>query len=332
MGWFKDQFGQNNFSLRRDDAPPARSSGRLTPGVRGAGTFQNDLVDSADDDDESSVDDLDDRQSGEDGDPDSESEDEDTPVFTRTMYEFERRNLSLGSAPKDQKSEDLVLAYQSKPSPTTLAPVLAFHGKFLERQISNHSNARIPKPAIRANVYNAFEKDIRKWSPEGGANVTTYYMNHGHLNLKREFRSYAQFGKANRDRVSKIERIQNVATRLEDEGVDATAERIAQATNFSLKDVRLALTESSNDLLGSKDLGESVSSDSQMRMAASRIKDYYSPTNAKIVDRIFGLDGKPPDDDNQRIAAAVGATYTHVSAQKAKIRKDLVAELQRMGA
>jgi DNA-directed RNA polymerase specialized sigma subunit len=191
---------------------------------------------------------------------------------------------------------------------------------------------RIPKPAIEGEVYTRFAQQAKNWKPEKNASLITNFKTDKGRTLSRDMRQLAQFGKAERGRVSKMERIQSVQELIELSGEEATAEKIAAETGFKLTDVRKALSESTGDLLGSKDLGigDSGSDDVKIRMAASRVKDFYSGAQRNLVEHMFGLSGNSPVLDNNELARLTSVTPEYVSRFKKKLNERLQTEYQRM--
>lgn len=329
--------------------------GRVMPGVRGVGTFQPSAISQLDFDNDGIPDDEDDNPYQADNldqdflvdrvnnatseDPFEEDDDNDNDprdvveLFNNPIgFQFETRELAFKNTSKDMSEKDMILRYQKHPTAENLEPLIAANRDQLKRVVMGLSSMRIPKPAIEGEVYTRFAQQAKTWKPEKNASLITNFKTDKARTLSRDMRQLAQFGKAERGRVSKMERIHSVQELIELSGEEATAEKIAAETGFKLTDVRKALSESTGDLLGSKDLGigDSGSDDIKIRMAASRVKDFYSGAQRSLVEHMFGLNGNSPVLDNNELARLTSVTPEYVSRFKKKLNERLQTEYQRM--
>lgn len=338
--------------LKRDEKK--RKRGQLMPGVRGVGTFQPSLIATMDSDSDGIPDDEDaDPYRAEDETPDflvdrvnaansedpfdEDPEEEDTKdaveLFKNPLqFQFETRDMAFRNTAGDMSEHDMVLRYQANPTPENLEPLLAANQQGLRKAINNLSAMRVPKPAIEGEVYTRFAQQAKAWDPSRGSSLLHSFTQNKGRTLSRDMRQLAQFGKAERSRVSKMDRIHSVQELIELSGEEATAEKISAETGFSLSDVQKALVESAGDLLGSKDMGigDTGSDEVKIRMAASRIKDFYSGASRSLVEHMFGLTGNPPILDNNELARLTSVSPTYVSRFKKQVTERLQAEYQRM--
>lgn len=276
------------------------------------------------------------RDDSEDEEDIDEGEDPDDYSFLPGSFEFEQRSLRLEQDPAGASEDELIRQYQKNPNPETLERIMATpeNQKFLDWQVRSFSTMRLPYPAIQGAVYNTFADAVAKHDFERGANIRTAYKQNQGRNLRRDFRQAAQFGKAGRDRVPKMEEIRIFQENYEIENErEASTEEVAEALRIPLKTVELTLKEQAGDLLQSREMDDASFEDTGAKMlrAAHRIRDYYTGPNQLILDYFFGINGKEMSRDNNAVAKAVGVSSTHVSAQKKRISEDLQRELQIMG-
>jgi hypothetical protein len=264
-----------------------------------------------------------------------EEPDEDGSALIPGSFDFSPKSLRLERDEEVTDEDELIRRYQNDPTPANLEAVMATpeNQKFLNWQIRSHSSMRIPYPAIQGAVYNTFADAVMKHDI-GRANIRTAYKGSQGRNLKRDFRQAAQFGKAGRDRVPKMEEIRIFQENYEIENErEASPEEVAEGLRIPLKTVELTLKETAGDMLQSREMNDASFEDTGARMmrAAHRIRDYYTGPNQLILDYFFGINGKEMSRDNKVVAKAVGVSPTHVSAQKKRIAEDLQRELQIMG-
>lgn len=231
-----------------------------------------------------------------------------------------------------QGDEDDARRFRSG-DPAALEAVLARHKPFLDQQVRNLLKYRVPAPAVRAGVYNAFVDTLHDWDPSR-ANLQTAYKNTKGRNLTRDIRGMGQFGRVSRNLGSKVDQVRQVAEELElDLNRAATAEEITRAAGLPLDTVRSVLSQTRGDLLASRNLTSEDEYDltSATYRALRRARDFYSDGHARIVNHLFGMDGAEHIPSNRDLARKMGVSEPYLSNLKGKFLADVQRELQRSG-
>jgi DNA-directed RNA polymerase specialized sigma subunit len=273
---------------------------------------------------------------GEDG-PESDVAEEaevDTPFIAPTNFKFVERPLTWQNPyGTDEDESELTLRWQKSKDPQDLEALMARNRDFLEHRIRRHIKKRVPRPAVRGMVYNTFIDSAKKWDPERGGNLRTFFKSE-ERNLDKKIRPLAQFGKAERGRVSKMEKVRSAREAFEIEhDREPTKLELHEHTGITVKDLGLILTEDRADHLGSRrlDADSDVDTHSQSMYAVRRVRDYYNSRQQKIINHMFGLDNADFIPSTGALARKFGMSDSAVSNFKQRLQRRVQEELQTLG-
>jgi hypothetical protein len=259
-------------------------------------------------------------------------------LINPSNFTFVDRDIGLkerDDSPKRDKA--LIQRWRSSGEDADLEAIYSRNKGFLDQQIWSLSKFRIPKPAIQGAVYNTFKTAVGKWDPDGGSNIRSFYKSHYRQNLHRQIKATAQFARAERGRVSKVERIRQLQENFElERGYIPTAEELKQAANpgeLKVQDIKLILKEAKGDLLGSRNLGaeDDIDLERSTMMAIRRVRDYHGSRKQKIINHIWGIDDHKHIASNNVLAKKFGITPSKMSMLKRQFRQDIQEELRNMG-
>lgn len=278
-------------------------------------------------------------------DEDGEDDDEDVP-FGQTQFkikpfdlrfqeakdpEIENIRKTPGSNWENEVEKILVDRYKKNPTPENMEPLMAHFENNLEGVVRRWSNRRIPEPAVRGHVYNAFSRALDKYDPDKGTHFHTYlysnYLNSGDVRVWGE--RYSSLGRVAKSRSSDIGLVRTIQEQYElDFGREATSKELAKETGISLKHIKYLQQEVGSENIASKNLraDHSISENALMETALRRVLNDFSPAERKIVEDALSEEVLSGRKTLTQVANEHGVSSQKISKLKAEARRKLMLQ------
>lgn len=254
-----------------------------------------------------------------------------TVQFRPARDEDIERMVSSGAS-ENEIERELVARYKQAPTQENLEAVYAHFTPNLEGYIARYKAQRVPEPAVRGKVYNAFHDALQKFDPErsGGMQFHSYlysqYLNQGEV--PKFVNAHKGFGNVARSRLSKLDQVRMIQEQTElDLGREVTSRELAEATGLSLKHIAFIQSELRNEHMSSKDVRRdfNVSENAQMQTAIDRALDSLRGRDRKIAERLMSEDVVSQRVKAGQVAKEFGVTDSTVT----KIKKQLKDQVSR---
>lgn len=250
-------------------------------------------------------------------------------------FEFITRDMRYESSDDDEI--DIIQRYQKTKDPNLLEPLFAKHQGTLNKFIRARASQRLPLPMVKGRVYTTFVDAVEDYSPERGAGLSTFF--HSKMrNSNRYMKRYAQFAKASDNDRRWMEAVKVEIDKADQENRHLTDDELSQALeenqklSISADQVRKTRSAMRNEFQGSRDvMAESKTDiDSLHRRAINAARQQFNHRDQKIIDMLFGLQGKTATQKNSTIASSVGVSPSFVSRRKKDIQNQIQIEMERL--
>jgi len=254
----------------------------------------------------------------------------------RASFEFTSRSILLDDVNKDAAEAELVLDWQKTKDPAKLESLFALNKSWLDSASQSYNSRRIPRPAVKGMIYNSFIETVKKWDPERGANLKTFWGRFQGPNVDKDITQMSQFGKAAKTRVTKVERMRQLAESFELENRREASDSELSAFSdgeFTVEAIKLINKEAKGDRLGSLVLDADMSQDTErgIQMATRRARDYHNSRDQRILNHMFGLDKAEHITSNRSLGKKFGVSEQRISNLKSQFASNIQQEMQLLG-